>query len=75
MKTSAVVRVALYLRKICRVSQVDTQKIRSKLLHQLEGIFELAVSIVKGQIERLTDEEGKQEIEEMKGELAARRKR
>jgi hypothetical protein len=52
MKTRAVVRVASYLRKIYRVSQVDTQKIRAKLMHKLDSIFELAVSIVKGNIKR-----------------------
>ena len=59
MKTSAVVRVSLYLRKIYRVSLVDTQKIRAKLMHRLDSIFELAVAIAKGEMKFWRDENGK----------------
>ena len=52
MKTSAVVRVSLYLRKIYRVSLVDTQKIRAKLMQKLDSIFELAVAIAKGEMKQ-----------------------
>ena len=52
MKTSAVVRVSLYLRKIYRVSLVDTQKIRAKLVHQLNSVFELAVTIARGEMKQ-----------------------
>ena len=52
MKTSAVVRVSLYLRKIYRVSLVDTQKIRAKLMQKLDNIFELAVAIAKGEMKQ-----------------------
>jgi hypothetical protein len=47
VKISAVVRVSSYLLKIYRVSQVDTQKIRAKLMHKLDSIFELAMAIKK----------------------------
>jgi len=52
VKTSAVVRVSLYLRKIYRVSLVDTQKIRAKLMQKLDSIFELAVAIAKGEMKQ-----------------------
>jgi hypothetical protein len=43
-----------------RVADVDTQIIRTKLLKQLEGLFNLAISIAKGKVKQLRDEEGKE---------------
>jgi poly-beta-hydroxyalkanoate depolymerase len=60
MKIAAIDRVSLYLRKMCRVASVDTQAIRFKLLHQLDGIFELAMSVAKGNVKHFRDEEGKE---------------
>jgi DNA-binding MarR family transcriptional regulator len=39
---------------------VDTQAIRTKLLRQLEGLFELAVQIAKGKVKRFKGEDGKE---------------
>jgi hypothetical protein len=56
--TRSSVRVGLYLVKI-RKYNVDSQGIRAKLLSQLNALFKLAISIAKGKIKRLTDDEGK----------------
>jgi hypothetical protein len=59
MKITPVGRVHLYLAKMYKVSLVDTQKIRAKLVHQLNSVFELAVAIAKGEMKQWTDENGK----------------
>jgi hypothetical protein len=47
-KASVIERVSLYLAKARKVVVVDTQAIRTKLPHHLEGVFDLAVVIAKG---------------------------
>jgi UDP-galactopyranose mutase len=42
-----------------RVADVDTQVIRAKLLRQLEQIFDLAISIAKGQVKHFRDDKGR----------------
>ena len=49
-----------YLAKMEDITLVNTQAIRAKLLAQLDGIFKLAVSIAKGRVKHLRDEEGKE---------------
>jgi len=56
VRNSAIVRVASYLAKILRVSADDAQKIRAKLMHRLDSIFELAVAIAKGKMKRFSDD-------------------
>jgi hypothetical protein len=53
-------RASLYLANIRRITLVDTQAIRTKLLRQLEGLFDLAIAIAKGKVKRLRDEDGKE---------------
>jgi hypothetical protein len=59
-KMSAIERVTLYLGKAERVVFVDTQAIRAKLMHQLDGLFDLAMSIAEGNLKRFKDEDGKE---------------
>jgi hypothetical protein len=53
-------RARSYLAKMKNILLVDTQSIRAKLLNQLQGIFDMAVSIAKGKVKQLRDEEGKE---------------
>jgi UDP-galactopyranose mutase len=53
-------RAYLYLVKTRKVALVNSQAIRAKLLLQLEGLFDLAISIAKGKVKHLRDEEGKE---------------
>jgi len=46
--------------KLRKTVQMDTQKIRSKTLSYLEEIFDLAVSIAKGQVTRQRRSDGKE---------------
>ena len=46
-------RAHLYLAKIRRITLVDTQAIRAKLLRQLERLFDIAITIAKGEVKRL----------------------
>jgi hypothetical protein len=39
---------------------INTQKIRSKLILQLQGLFDLAMSVAKGKVKRLRDDDGKE---------------
>jgi UDP-galactopyranose mutase len=57
-RKTVIERVTLYLVKTRNLAIVDSQAIRAKLLRQLEGIFELAISIAKGKVKRLRDENG-----------------
>jgi hypothetical protein len=43
-----------------RAVDVDTQKLRNKLVEQLNDIFHIASKYARGEVERITDEEGKQ---------------
>jgi hypothetical protein len=45
---------------MCRIARVDSQAIRTKLLEQLDALFNLAYSIAKGQVKRLRDDDGKE---------------
>jgi UDP-galactopyranose mutase len=60
VKRTALERVTLYLGKARRVAVLDTQAIRTKLIRQLEGLFELAMSIAKGKVKRFKDDAGKE---------------
>jgi hypothetical protein len=42
-----------------RVVSVDTQAIRKKLLDQLDGLFQLAITIAKGKVKHFRDDKGK----------------
>jgi len=53
-------RASLYLAKIRKITLVDTQAVREKLLRQLEGLFDLACLIAKGKVKRLRDDEGEE---------------
>jgi hypothetical protein len=46
-------RARILLAKIARITVLDTQAIRERLLRQLEGLFELAMAIAKGNMKRL----------------------
>ena len=48
MRRAVIDRVGLYLGKMDRLVNVDSQAIRAKLLKQLDALFDLAFSIVKG---------------------------
>jgi hypothetical protein len=39
---------------------INTQKIRAKLIIQLQGIFDLAMSIAKGKVKQLQDDDDKE---------------
>jgi hypothetical protein len=43
-------RATLYLAKIAKITLVDTQSIRAKLLRQLEGLFDLVCCVSKGKL-------------------------
>lgn len=60
MRRTAKKRVGLYVGEIRRIYRVDSQAIRAKLLNQLNTLFKLAISIAKGKIKRLTDDQGKE---------------
>ena len=59
MRRTVIDRVGLYLGKMDRLVNVDSQAIRAKLLKQLDALFELAFSIAKGEVKHLRDEDGK----------------
>ena len=48
----------LHLGKMRGVADVDTQLISRKLLKQLEKLFDLAISIAKGDVRSLVDSRG-----------------
>jgi hypothetical protein len=50
-------RAQSYLAKMKNIALIDTQAIRAKLILQLQGIFELAVSIAKGKVKWLRAED------------------
>jgi hypothetical protein len=50
-------RASLYLVKLRKITVTDTQAIRAKLLRQLDGLFQMAISIAKSKVKRLKDEE------------------
>jgi hypothetical protein len=58
VKVKAIDKASLYLVKIRKITFVDTQAIRTKLLRQLEGLFDLAIAISKGKVRHLSDEDG-----------------
>ena len=70
MRKTVTARASLYLARIRRITLVDTQAVREKLLRQLEGLFDLACLIAKGKVKRLRDEAG----EEVKVTLKMREK-
>ena len=49
MRRTVIDRVGLYLGKMDRLVNVDSQAIRAKLLKQLDALFNLACSIAKRQ--------------------------
>ena len=53
-------RTKLYLAKMKNILLVNTQSIRARLINQLQGVFDLAVSIAKGKVKRLRNENGKE---------------
>jgi hypothetical protein len=58
------------------ITLVDTQSIRAKLLRQLQSIFDLAISIAKGKVKHLRDDDGNEykvtlKIREKWGRIAA----
>ena len=50
MRRTVIDRVGLYLGKMDRLVNVDSQAIRAKLLKQLDALFNLACSIAKGEV-------------------------
>ena len=52
-------RVYYRVRKLRRIVNVDTQKMRNKLCNELEEVFQIASDYARGDIERVTDEAGK----------------
>jgi hypothetical protein len=58
VKIKAIDQASIYLVKIRKITFVKTQAIRTKLLRQLEGLFDLAIAIAKGEVRRLCDENG-----------------
>ena len=51
-------RTRLHLAKMENILLVSTQSIRARLLNQLKGVFDLAISIAKGKVKRLRDDDG-----------------
>ena len=58
VKIKAIDQASLYLVKIRKITFVDTQAIRTKLLRQLEGLFDLPISRAKGKVRHLCNENG-----------------
>jgi hypothetical protein len=56
-KRSFIDRVVLNLVKVRRVASVDTQAIRKKLLDQLDGLFQFAISIAKCKVKNYRDDD------------------
>lgn len=47
--------------KLKKTVKIDTQRMRGKTLHRLEELFDLALSLAKGEVKTQTDKEGKTE--------------
>ena len=58
VKIKAIDQASICLVKIRKITFVDTQAIRTKLLRQLEGLFDLVIEIAKGKVRHLCDENG-----------------
>jgi hypothetical protein len=53
-------RVSFRINQLRKTLHVDTQRTRSKLITNLEEIFEIATNYARGRIKRVTDENGKE---------------
>lgn len=72
VRKTAYKRVAPYLGKMRRTARVNIQRMRAKILRQLDALFKLAFSIVKGEV--LVNSRGEGSFQKRRGYASIRRK-
>jgi hypothetical protein len=53
-------RVGLRLSKMRRILHIDTQRMRGRIIVQLEDVFHIAVSYSRGKMSKVVDKDGKE---------------